>query len=140
MKNISNSKQMLLILLITILSIIVYGCIFPVLNFSPEKPEIPVTVVLLNVVAFYFISKGMGAAIPNLFPQWSLLKIACYILTVSVAGLITRYLLELGETSNTYNFTVLNITFYLLIVVGLATLEANRTIKNRNKSNDNGLE
>ena len=129
MKNISKNKRLLLILSITILSVLVYGCIFPVLNFSAAKPEIPVTIVLLNVVIFYFISEGMGTVVPKLFPQWSLLKITCYISAVSVAGLAARYLLEFGEISNTYNFKVLNITFYLLMTVGLATLEANKNMR-----------
>ena len=127
MKNISNEKRMGWIAFITILSAVVYGSLFPILNFSPDKPEIPVAIVLLNVVVFYFISDGLGAAEPKLFPQWSLLKIGSYNFAVSAAGLVTRYFLEFGEVSNTYNFTVVNVTFYLLMTVGLATLEANKT-------------
>ena len=127
MKNISKEKRMGWIAFITILSAVVYGCLFPVLNFSPDKPDIPVVIVLLNVVVFYLISNGLGAAVPKLFPQWTLLQIACYHFAVGAAGLVMRYFLEFGEVSNTYNFTVVNVTFYLLMTVGLATLEANKT-------------
>ena len=129
MKDISKNKRIVWIVLITILSVVIYGCVFPILNFSSEKPEIPTAIVLLNVVVFYFISDGIGTAVPKLFPQWTLLKIACYNFAVSTAGLIARYLLEFGEISNTYNFTVLNIFFYLLMTVGLATLEANKNMR-----------
>ena len=127
MKNISNEKRMGWMAFITILSAVVYGCLFPVLNFSPDKPDSPVVIALLNVVVFYFISDGLGTAVPKLFPQWTLLQIACYDLAVVAAGLVMRYCLEFGEVSNTYNFTVVNVTFYLLMTVGLATLEANKT-------------
>ena len=130
MKDISNKKRIALIVINTILSVVVYGCVFPILNFSFTKPEVPIVIVLLNVVVFYFISDGIGTAVPKLFPQWTLLKIAFYNFAVSVAGMIARYLLEFGEISNTYNFTVFNIVFYLLMTVGLATFEAN---KNRRK-------
>ena len=129
MKDISKNKRISWIVLITILSVVIYGCVFPIVNFSSEKPEIPTVIVLLNVVVFYFISDGIGTVVPKLFPQWTLLKIACYNFAVSAAGLIARYFLEFGEISNTYNFTVFNIAFYLLMTVGLATLEANKNIK-----------
>ena len=129
MKTISPKKRIAWIVLITILSAVVYGCVFPILNFSPEKPKISTIIVLLNVVVFYFISDGIGTAVPKLFPQWTLLKIACYNFTVSAVGLIARYLLEFGEISNIYNFTVFNIAFYLLMTVGLATFEAYKNMK-----------
>ena len=34
----------------------------------------------------------------------------------TVIGMICRYLLEFGEVSNTYNFTLFNIISYLLII------------------------
>lgn len=129
MKDISKNKRILWIVLIIILSAVIYGCAFPILNFSSEKPEIPTVIVLLNVVVFYFISDGIGTVVPKLFPQWTLWKIACYNFAVSTAGMIARYLLEFGEISNTYNFTVFNIAFYLLMTVGLATLEANKNMR-----------
>ncbi len=128
MKDTSKEKRIAWIALITILSVVVYGCVFPILNFSLEKPKIPVIVVLLNVAVFYFVSDGMGTVVPKMFPRWTLFKIGCYNFAVSSAGLIARYLLEFGEISNTYNFTVFNVAFYLLMTVGLATLEANKTM------------
>ena len=40
--------------------------------------------------------------------------IAMFVLTVT--GMICRYLLEFGEVSNTYNFTLFNIVGYLVII------------------------
>ena len=40
--------------------------------------------------------------------------IAMFVLTVT--GMICRYLLEFGEVSNTYNFTLFNIVSYLVII------------------------
>ena len=129
MKDISKNKRIVYIVIITILSVVIYGSLFPVLNFSSEKPEISTSIVLLNVVVFYFTSDGIGTVVPKLLPQWSLLKIAFYNFAVITAGLIARYLLEFGEISNTYNFTVFNIAFYLLMTVGLATLIASKNVR-----------
>lgn len=40
-------------------------------------------------------------------------------LLFSSAGLVCRYLLEYGEVSNTYNFTVWKVILYLGVVVGM---------------------
>ena len=41
-----------------------------------------------------------------------------YIVTfiLTVIGMLCRYLLEFGEVSNTYNFTLFNIVSYLVII------------------------
>ncbi len=41
-----------------------------------------------------------------------------YLLTLvlTVLGLVCRYLLEFGEVSNTYNFTLFNVVFYLALM------------------------
>ena len=129
MKDLSKNKRIAMMVIITILSAIVYGCIFPVLNFSLEKPEIPTIHILLNVLVFYLIVEGIGTTVPKLFPQWTLLKSVFYNFSVCTAGLIARYLLEFGEISNTYNFTVSNIVFYLLITLGLAAFEVNKNMR-----------
>ncbi len=128
MKNISNKKRVILIALITILSVVVYGSFFPILNFSSEKPTTPLVFTFLNIVIFYLISDGIGTIVPTMFPQWTLLKIAYCNFAISAAGLLVRYFLEFGEISNTYNFTVFNVAFHLFITVGLATLEAKKTM------------
>ena len=43
-------------------------------------------------------------------------------LMLVVAGMGARYLLEFGEVSNTYNFTVLNSTVHIFVTVVLTTI------------------
>lgn len=47
-----------------------------------------------------------------------------YIVTflLTVAGMVCRYLLEFGEVSNTYNFTLFNIISYLAIIPSATAL------------------
>lgn len=127
MKNIWE-KRVGLFILVTVLSIVVYGCLFPVLNFSPERPKTPFILTLLNLVLFFMISDGLGSVVPKMLPRWSLRNIGLYNSAVSAAGLLVRYILEFGEASNTYNFTVYNVVIYLIMTVGLATFEAKKTM------------
>ncbi len=43
-------------------------------------------------------------------------------LAFTIIGYGCRYLLEYGEVSNTYNFTVLNTVFHTFVAVGITTL------------------
>ena len=45
--------------------------------------------------------------------EW-MVYIATFVLTS--IGMVCRYLLEFGEVSNTYNFTLFNIVSYLVII------------------------
>lgn len=41
-----------------------------------------------------------------------------YLITLgfTIVGIISRYILEYGEVSNTYNFTVLNVIAYIVTI------------------------
>ncbi len=64
----------------------------------------------------------MGIAEANVFMESTFGKIFFMNLMLVVAGMGARYLLEFGEVSNTYNFTVLNSTVHIFVTVVLTTI------------------
>lgn len=95
-------------------SCIVGGRLFPIINCNPENPvETSLgmkTIILLSVFLFY---TELGMLQAALFPKGSIAFAAALNLSLAVLGLIFRCLLELGEVSNTYNFTAANVTLHL---------------------------
>lgn len=93
--------------------LIVFSCFtFPIWNFSKEYPTYFCIFNLLIACSAYteigrlekklLIKKGRGAALN---------------LGLALVGLACRFLLELGEVSNVYNFTPTNLAVHLLASV-----------------------
>lgn len=86
------------------------GCfVFP---FGSEPFPLDFTKLYLIVLSYGMIGLGLagvyGAAKERLvYPR---------VLFLTILGMICRYILEYGEVSNTYNFTMLNIISYMAIV------------------------
>lgn len=105
-------------------SCIVGGCLFPIVNCTPETPVetrlVMKTILLLFAFLCYTEPSMLQAA---LFPKGSLPFAAALNLGMSVPGRIFRYLLEFGEASNTYNLTAANVALHLsaLTVLPLMT-------------------
>ena len=55
---------------------------------------------------------------------WGKKEKQVYLLTLAltVLGLLCRYVLEYGEESNTYNFTVLHVASYLILMPAFTAL------------------
>lgn len=88
------------------------GCfVFPVL--SPVSP-LDFSKIYFLVVSYGVIGLGFAAKKEK----------RVYLLSVilTIAGLLCRYLLEYGEVSNTYNFTVGNVLTYICIMPAFAVL------------------
>ena len=49
-------------------------------------------------------------------------KITLFNLVIVLAGMVCRYLLEYGEVSNTYNFTIPNILFHIVAALGISII------------------
>ena len=93
---------------------IFFGCFsFPVLNFSEDAPDISPW---LHILVFLMAYSEMGTFMGYLFHSKSFVFIILLNILHLCVGLICRYLLEFGEVSNTYNFTVPNIITHLLFV------------------------
>ena len=93
---------------------------FPILNFNPENPvELGIPFRLVMLVFAGAACVEVGKNMQGFFPQWKRHHAAWFGLGIACAGLVLRFLLEFGEASNTYNFTVGNVLFHLLFMTAL---------------------
>ena len=95
--------------------LIFFGCFtFPVYNFSKDAPEISRWITLfVSLAAYYEIGLIQGV----LFEHKEHLKCMGLTLSMTLVGLLCRYLLEFGEVSNTYNFILPNIVLHLFMSI-----------------------
>lgn len=94
-------------------------CMFPFLNLTKETPirmEFVNWLVIVISIMFYH-SIGQGEA--KIFPNSPAMFIGLFNLIGTIVGMAMRFLLEFGEVSNTYNFTIPNILLNILISVAL---------------------
>ena len=97
------------------LFLIFIGCFgFPVYNFSPNAPKISRW---LNVFTCLLAYYEIGVLQAALYEAKAWRKCSATVLLMTVLGLLCRYLLEFGEVSNTYNFTLPNVLLHLFVAV-----------------------
>ena len=92
-------------------------CMFPFLNLTKETPirmEVVNWLVIVISIMFYH---SIGQAEAKLFTNSSAMFIGLFNLIATIVGMGSRFLLEFGEVSNTYNFTIPNIILHILISV-----------------------
>lgn len=95
---------------LTIGYIIFVGCFeFPISNapFPPDFQGLYVVLTSYGMIALAF-AVSWGA------DRWRLVYLLMLLFTA--VGMGCRYLLEFGEVSNTYNFTLINVISYLVII------------------------
>lgn len=92
---------------------------FPIYNLSRDWPAlIVVEYVFLTFLSAFYIGGGLAI----LFPEKRYPFIVFITIASTCAGMGCRFLLEFGEVSNTYNFTVPNIVFHLGVFIVLTSL------------------
>lgn len=115
----------ILIPVMFILMVIVGGSVFPIINLNPDNPvDLGILMKFIVVFLFFYAFVGFGAFEAVCFKNWNFIKFLCFNIILGTTGLIFRYLLEFGEVSNTYNFTVGNVVLHLVLVVELTTISA----------------
>ena len=94
-------------------------CGFPILNLSKEWP------LMMTATQIYVVFAGAlfsGAILAGLFPKRKFAAVAAVDFAAIAIGLACRYLLEFGEVSNTYNFTIPNTLLHIGIFLFLSML------------------
>lgn len=94
-------------------------CGFPIYNLSHEWPSTLTLSIIFNGVLTY---TALGATEAAMLPKckgWHILLLNIALILLSMGG---RYLLEFGEVSNTYNFTIPNILLHIGVTVTLSGL------------------
>ncbi len=94
-------------------------CMFPFLNLTKETPirmeAINWVVIVISIMFYHSIGQGESKIFPNSSPMF----IGLFNLIGTIVGMGIRFLIEFGEVSNTYNFTIPNIILHILISVVL---------------------
>ena len=113
-----------IIAFVVIMTILVNGGFFPIINFNPSNPVNLGTVMRLMVIAMALtFHKAVGVWEAVIFSEWPITFIGIFNVALALGGLGCRYLLEFGEVSNTYNFTVVNVLFQVLVLASVSTAE-----------------
>lgn len=112
-----------IIAFVVIMSILVNGGLFPIINFNPDNPVNLGTITRLMVIAMALtFHKAIGIWETVIFSEWPLTFIGIFNVALVLGGLGCRYLLEFGEVSNIYNFTVVNVLFQVLALASISTV------------------
>lgn len=77
---------------------------------------------LMIIVMALEFHKEMGSLEAVTFSKWSMPFIAIFNISLALSGLGCRYLLEFGEVSNIYNFTVMNVAFQVIPLALVSTI------------------
>lgn len=88
------------------------------LGFS--RPCIMLRLVII-AMAFTF-HKSIGSLEAIIFSTWPPMLISAFNMLLVFCGLICRYISEFGEVSNTYHFTVLNVSFQVIMLALVSTV------------------
>ena len=109
--------------------LVFFGCFtFPAYNFSKDAPEISRWInVFVSLAAYYEIGLMQGV----LFEHKEHLKCMGLTLSMTLLGLLCRYLLEFGEVSNTYNFILPNIVLHLFTVAVVTGIGRNYSVEKK---------
>ena len=102
---------------IFLMGYVVFAGCFVFLVLSPVSP-LDFSKIYLLVVSYGVIGLGFAGVYGAKKEKWVYLLSV----TLTIAGLLCRYLLEYGEESNTYNFMVGNVLTYICIMPAFAVL------------------
>ena len=94
-------------------------CVFPVGSITHTKWF---TIGIINLITTVGICKCVGEMEVALFPKASWVMINLLNIGITIMGMVSRYFLEYGEVSNTYNFTPKKIVIHMIIMILLSTV------------------
>lgn len=114
------AERKTLSIIIVLGSIVFMTCFsFPVYNWGKVWP---LGITLLNLIMPFLYCGYVGAGLALIFPQKGYFSVFALLIVFIGIGMVCRFLLEFGEVSNTYNFTMPNILFHMMVVVILTSL------------------
>lgn len=98
------------------------GC-FPLVPLNPNYPaELGTGMRLIVIVTALVFHKAIGTLEAVILPKWPAMLIGGFNAAFVLCGLACRYLVEFGEVSNTYNFTIANVVFQVAVLSLISTL------------------
>lgn len=112
-----KKKQLIMVLLA--LFVVIAGAAFPFYNWNKHYSVALTGISLWLNIACYI---ELGILERRLLTNCKTGKIALLNLGIVISGMGCRYLLEYGEVSNTYNFTIPNIVFHIVVTLGISII------------------
>lgn len=112
-----NNDKKLATISIFLFTAFITCCMFPFLNLTKE---IPIRMEVINwiVIVISIMSyRSIGQTEIKLLPNSSIMLVISFNLLATIVGMVCRFILEFGEVSNTYNFTIPNIVLQIIIAV-----------------------
>ena len=106
------------------------GAAFPIYNLTKEWS---ITLTLSILVSAIGYSGMLGVTEIALFPNAKIYHIIPLNLVLTLLSMGCRYLLEYGEVSNTYNFTVPNMILHIVAVLVISTGFWSNAVAKKNK-------
>lgn len=117
-KNTAQRQKVARLLALGII-VLINCCGFPLYNLNRSWTFMITAVNLSTVLCCAVMAGGFFAA---LFPARGGVFVLLATLALTFAGLGCRYLLEFGEVSNTYNFTLPNLLLHITAFAGITWL------------------
>ena len=102
-----------------VLFVVMGGAAFPIYNLNKEWSTTLTISILISAIGY---SGMLGVAEIALFPKAKIYHIIPLNLGMTLLSMGCRYLLEYGEVSNTYNFTVPNVVLHIVAVLVISTV------------------
>lgn len=96
--------------ILLIMFVIISGASFPIYNLTKHYTY-SLTGILLYTNILCYIELGIYEK--KMLKSWGIKHAAAINLGVILLGMLCRYILEFGEVSNTYNFTIPNILLHI---------------------------
>ena len=104
---------------LVLLFIIVSGSAFPIYNFGKHYAHgLTGRLLYLNIACYL----ELGIFEKRVLKLSKVSYAALLNLGIVLAGMGCRYLLEWGEVSNTYNFTMPNVLLHIILTLAISTL------------------
>lgn len=103
----------------TIGGLVIAGATFPFYNWNKHYSVALTGINLWLNIACHI---ELGILERRLLTNCKTGKIALLNLGIVISGMGCRYLLEYGEVSNTYNFTIPNIVFHIVVTLGISII------------------
>ena len=114
----AKRHRKLLTIVVLVFFVILGAAAFPIYNLNKEWSK----ALTISIFASAFGYCGMlGIIEVSLFPKAKIYHILLFNLGLTLLSMACRYLLEYGEVSNTYNFTVSNMILHIVAVLVIST-------------------
>ena len=92
---------------------------FPIYNLTKRYST---TLTFTNVFVSVSIYAYLGGFMTRMRPRAGMGEVFLVNLAIILGGMLARFLLEFGEVSNTYNFTLPNIALHLIVTLTISTI------------------